>query len=80
MENYEGKNAEQSLALAELYEAWSVLSIQERVEGFQLLQQDDADDFFLHLSARDKAQLILALPTRAEIVDEAAHSLMRQRT
>ncbi len=62
LESYEGKIAEKSFALAELYEAWPVLSIQERVEGFELLQQDDAEDFFLHLSARDKAQLTLALP------------------
>jgi magnesium transporter len=27
-----------------------------------LLQQDDAENFFLHLNARDKAQLILVLP------------------
>jgi NitT/TauT family transport system ATP-binding protein len=62
LEADDGKTAERSFALTELYEAWPVLSIQERVEGFKLLQQDDAENFFLHLSARDKAQLILALP------------------
>ncbi len=60
LESYE-RTAEKSFALAELYEAWPVLSIRERVEGFKLLQPDDAEDFFLHLSARDKAQLTLAL-------------------
>ena len=55
------RTAEKSFALTELYEAWPVLSIRERVEGFKLLQQDDAEDFFLHLSARDKGQIILAL-------------------
>lgn len=54
--------AEKSFALTELYEVWPVLSIGERVEGFELLRRDDAEDFFLHLSARDKAQLTLALP------------------
>ena len=33
-----------------------------RADGFMLLQQDDAENFFLHLNARDKAQLILVLP------------------
>ena len=65
--------AEKSFALTELYEAWPVLSIRERADGFMLLQQDDAENFFLHLNARDKAQLILALPIRrTEIVDAAA--------
>ena len=46
LESDVGKTAEKSFALSELYEAWPVLSIQERVQGFQLLQQDDAEDFF----------------------------------
>ncbi len=61
LESDEGNVAEKSFALAELYEAWPVLSQQERVEGFKLLQPDNAEDFFLHLSVRDKAQLTLAL-------------------
>ena len=46
----------------ELYDVWPVLSRDERVEGFELLRRDDAEAFFLQLSARDRAQLILALP------------------
>jgi magnesium transporter len=46
----------------ELYDAWPVLSTEERVEGFEYLQRHDADDFFVQLSARDKAQLLLGLP------------------
>src|SRR5881628_1099216 len=61
LESYEGNIAEKSLALAELYEAWPVLSRRDRVEGFKLLQRDDAEDFFLHLSVQDKSQLTLAL-------------------
>jgi NitT/TauT family transport system ATP-binding protein len=61
LESDAAKTAESSFALTELYEAWPVLSLPERVEGFKLLQQDDAENFFLHLSARDNAQLILAL-------------------
>jgi magnesium transporter len=35
----------------------------ERVEGFELLGREAADAFFLQLSARDRAQLIVALPS-----------------
>ena len=62
LESADGKIAEQSVALTELYETWPILSIRERVEGFELLQPDDAEDFFRHLNARDKAQLTLGLP------------------
>ncbi len=53
---------EKTFAFSELYEAWPVLSISERVEGFELLQRDDAEEFFLQLSPPDQAQMILALP------------------
>lgn len=58
LESQAGGLTEQSFALAELYEAWPVLSPSERLEGFKLLRQDDAEDFFLHLSGKDKAELI----------------------
>jgi magnesium transporter len=54
--------AEKNFTPSELYEAWPVLSLEERVEGFEYLSRDDADDFFLQLSARDRAQLLFALP------------------
>ena len=47
---------------SELYDAWPVLSLMERIEAFELLKRDAADDFFLQLSARDRAQLLLGLP------------------
>jgi NitT/TauT family transport system ATP-binding protein len=62
LETFDANIAEKSIALAELYEAWPVLSIRERVEGFKLLEREDAEDFFLQLNARDKAQLVFALP------------------
>jgi hypothetical protein len=62
LESDAGKTAESSFALTELYEAWPVLSLSERIEGFKLLRQEDAENFFLQLSAQDKAPLILALP------------------
>ena len=37
--------------------------MEERLEGFEFLRRDDADNFFLlQLSARDRMQLLLALP------------------
>ncbi len=53
--------AEKSFSLGELQDAWPVLSPEERVESFELLRRDDTEEFFLHLSPRDQAQLILAL-------------------
>ena len=54
--------ADKIFSPTELYDAWPVLSLDERVEGFEFLQRDQADDFFLQLSARDRAHLVLALP------------------
>ena len=54
--------AEKIFSPAELYDAWPVLSLEERVEGFEFLKRDVADNFFLQLGARDRAQLLLALP------------------
>jgi magnesium transporter len=55
--------ADKIFSPTELYDAWPVLSLDERVEGFEFLQRDQADDFFLQLSARDRADLVLALPS-----------------
>ena len=54
--------AEKIFTPSELYDAWPVLSTDERVEGFEVLQREQADDFFAQLNAKDRAQLILALP------------------
>jgi magnesium transporter len=54
--------AEKIFTAAELYDAWPVLSAEERVEAFDLLPRHDADDFFLQLSSHDRAQLVLELP------------------
>ena len=55
--------AEKSFTPAELYDTWPVLSLEERVEGFEFLSRDVADDFFLQLGTRERAQLLLALPS-----------------
>lgn len=62
LERDEGSAAGKAFVLAELYEAWPALSAGERLEGFKLLQQNDAEDFYLHLSAKEQAELTLALP------------------
>lgn len=54
--------ADKVFTLTELYDAWPVLSVEERVEGFEFLSRDQADEFFLQLSPRDRAHLIFALP------------------
>ena len=55
--------AEKNFTPAELYDAWPVLSLEEQVEGFECLTRDDADDFFIQLGTRERAQLLLALPS-----------------
>jgi magnesium transporter len=50
------------LALADLYDAWPVLSLDERTEAFELLQRGDAEEFFLRLSTLQKAQLLSKCP------------------
>lgn len=47
----------------DLSDAWGVLSPQDRVEGFRLLDPVDAEDFFLRLAARDQEELLLAMPS-----------------
>lgn len=46
----------------DLSDAWAVLASEDRVEGFRLLAQVEAEEFFFGLSARDQEELILALP------------------
>src|SRR5256884_3013208 len=43
-------------------DAWNALAVEERVTAFQQLPYAEKGDFFLALSARDQAGLILALP------------------
>src|SRR5688572_6792820 len=41
---------------------WSSLTPEEQVVAFQKMPYSESDDFFLSLSARDQAALLLALP------------------
>jgi magnesium transporter len=45
----------------ELKEAWELLSTEERLDGFHLLDPAEAEEFFLDLSARDQCELLRAL-------------------
>jgi magnesium transporter len=45
----------------ELKEAWELLSPEERLDGFRLLDPAEAEEFFLDLSARDQCELLRAL-------------------
>jgi magnesium transporter len=47
--------------LSELTEAWWVLSTEDRLEGFRMLDPADAEAFFNGLSASDQAELLLEL-------------------
>jgi len=46
---------------ADVREAWAVLSPEERLEGFRLLPRDEASDFFLSLTAREQADVLLGM-------------------
>ncbi len=50
------------LSASELEDAWRVLSLADRVEGFELLLPQEAEEFLLSLPPRDIAELIAALP------------------
>ena len=53
-----------ALPLADLRDAWLVLSKADRADGFRILKRSDAEEFFLGLSAGDMAELLHALPEK----------------
>jgi magnesium transporter len=55
-------NLQTRVIAADLRDAWPVLDPEARVEGFRYLTSSDAEEFFLELSAFDRAQVILGLP------------------
>jgi magnesium transporter len=56
------QTTEESFTPSELKEAWSILSDEERAEGFRLLPRPEAEELFLSLTARDQMLLVVALP------------------
>ncbi|MFO0567635.1 MAG: CorA family divalent cation transporter [Polyangiaceae bacterium] len=49
----------ESLSREELEEAWAVLSVAERLEGFRCLERPEGETFFMALSAPDRATLLI---------------------
>ena len=49
------------LEVEDLLETWRLLDEEERLEAFLDLPRAQAEDFFLELSARDQAELVLAM-------------------
>src|SRR5947208_1001524 len=80
LESYEGHIAEKSLALAELYEAWPVLSRRDRVEGFKLLQRDDAETVY-YAYVTDAEERLLGTVTFRDLLitpgDKTVQEVMR---
>ena len=56
------KRAASGLEASELRDAWPAMAADERLEGFELLSQSDAEDVFLGLSGHEMAELLAALP------------------
>ncbi len=52
----------EGLSVGDLRDMWTVVTKDERVEGFASLPRTDAEEFFLGLAERDSAELLLALP------------------
>lgn len=50
-----------SLDIEELREVWWMLPLEDRLEGFRLLDAGEAGDFFSDLDPHDQAELLLAL-------------------
>ena len=48
-----------ALSAEELRDAWPLLDLEERGDGLRVLPREDAEDFFVSLSASDQAALLL---------------------
>jgi magnesium transporter len=54
------------LSLGEMRDVWPLLAQEDRIQGFLLLPRDEAEDFFFSLSARDQAEVVVAMPGREQ--------------
>jgi magnesium transporter len=50
------------VVVADLRDAWPVLDLEARVEGFRWLTSAEAEEFFLELSTFDRTRILLGLP------------------
>jgi magnesium transporter len=53
---------DKNLSLEEIQETWHVLSLEEKVEAFPLLDRKTAKEFFLTLPPEEMAEILLHLP------------------
>ncbi|MBX3159168.1 MAG: magnesium transporter [Deltaproteobacteria bacterium] len=51
--------SDEQLSVEELRDAWPLLDLDERSDGLRVLPREDAEDFFVSLSAVDQASLLL---------------------
>src|SRR6185503_16261935 len=51
--------SDESLGVDELRDAWPLLDLEERGDGLRVMPREDAEEFFIALTAHDQAQLIL---------------------
>ena len=54
--------SDEQLTVEELREAWPVLSKDEQLEAFSLLEHNAAQEFFLTISAQERALLLKSIP------------------
>ncbi len=47
------------LSVDDLRDAWPLLDLEERSDGLRVLDREDAEDFFINLSSRDQATLLM---------------------
>src|SRR4030095_7792358 len=58
----EGATNEDRMTIADLRNLWRILSPDERLGGWKLLEHDDAEEFFLAVGPADPARLVLEMP------------------
>ena len=51
--------SDDELSADELRDAWPLLDLEERSDGLRVLPREDAEDFFIGLSASDQAALLV---------------------
>jgi magnesium transporter len=62
VEQPEERQALEVLTADDLNAAWPIIAHEDRIIGFRVLPRLEAEDFFLAASARDQAELLVALP------------------
>ncbi len=56
------RETEEQFTARDLRDIWSMILLDDRMAGFNLLSRAEAEDFFLELNAPDQAEILLALP------------------